>query len=70
MEELFLTGNDTLELKGGMRMMYNSSLIIKFESDGSHTVLKDRYGLSKLELTEHVNEHVHKCNLDRRLLLM
>ena len=78
-KELFLTDDDFyrtwdgLALKGGNKMLYDASLVVKLEKDGNHTVLKDRYGLSKRELAERVNEHIYNVNaahLDRRLLLM
>lgn len=75
-KELFLTDDDDfyrtldgLALKGGNKIMHEASLVVKLNSDGNHTVLKDRYGLSKRELAERVN-NVNAAHLDRRLLLM
>jgi hypothetical protein len=74
MDKLFLTDDhfypsfDGLKLKGGERVMYQASLVIKLDKNGNHKVLKDRYGLTQDEINAEIEKHLNP--VDNRLLLM
>ena len=71
METVVLTNSDYYktangyQLKGGSRLLYEASLVIKMNRNGGYEVIKDREGLT--------NEQIEvKIGLvpDKRLLLM
>jgi hypothetical protein len=74
MKKLILTDDDVYydpngncrirTISGGMKIIYKSDLIIKLNRDGGYEVMKDRFGLSKVEIDLEINQP------DERLLLM
>jgi hypothetical protein len=63
-EDFYRTANG-LALKGGNRILYEASLVIKFNRDGGYEVVKDRYGQTKEEIETKIG-----LMPDQRLLLM
>lgn len=75
MDKVFLTDKDFYTspsgpmLKGGEKIMYQASLVIHLgNGNGTHKVLKDRYGLTEDEINAEIEKHLNP--LDNRLLLM
>jgi hypothetical protein len=66
-DDVYFTPSGNCRIRGssgGMKMLYESELIIKLNRDGSCEVIKDRFGLSKEQIELEINQP------DERLLLM
>jgi hypothetical protein len=63
-DDFYHTSNG-LHLRGGNRMLYEASLVVKFNRDGGYEVLKDRFGLDKEQIESEIG-----LIPDQRLLLM
>jgi hypothetical protein len=74
MDKVFLTDDnfyqsfDGPKIKGGERVMYQASLVIRLGKNGNHKVLKDRYGLTEDEINAEIEKHLNP--VDNRLLLL
>ena len=70
MKKLILTEDDfyrTLNgpaIRGGNKRLYEAELVIKVNRDGTHEVIKDRFGLSKSQIEMEIE------SIDERLILM